>query len=83
MVCARAAGGHAYQVQATYASGQELIAATHSFAYRPWASYVVIFWSQAEASVIELDYPNLSVADAPGHDQAGRRWMVSTNPYCL
>lgn len=72
----------AYQVQATVATGSELNQATHTFGYTAYAKYVVIFWAENEASVIELDLPFLSVVGQTGKDQRGRRWQVSTGGLC-
>lgn len=83
-VCAKEGqGGKAYRVQATVLSGAELVQATASFRYNTFAKYVVIFWAQNQASIIELDFPVLSAVDVPGRDQQGRRWEVSTNIYCF
>ncbi len=71
-----------YQVQATVTTGSELNQATSSFDYAPFSKYVVIFWEQHEASVIELDLPYLSAIGQSGKDQRGRRWEVSTGGLC-
>ena len=40
----------------------------------------VIFWADNRGSVIELDFPLVSVAGTSGHDQEGRKWEMSTMP---
>lgn len=78
-VCAKEGAGKSYKVQATLATGQELNTATRTLNYTAWSKYVVIFWQQNQASVIELDFPFLNALGTDGHDQQGRRWTVSDN----
>jgi hypothetical protein len=44
-----------YHVTANWVRGDELNAATHSLDYNPLSQYIVIFWAQNQASVIEMD----------------------------
>lgn len=83
VVCAKEGNGQSYRIEATVITGQELNSATRSINYTPYSKYVVIFWQQNQASVIELDLPYLGVFDADGKDQQGRRWKVSTNSICM
>lgn len=83
-VCATEGQGKSYKVQATLTTGQELNSATHSFDYNGFSKYVVIFWQDNQASVIEMDYPGLSSYGVDGKDQQGRHWSVSSNTaYCF
>jgi hypothetical protein len=66
-----------YEVQATYTDGQELNSATETFNYSAYSKYVVIFWSEGQASVIQLDIPYLSAIPTTGTDQEGRQWRVA------
>jgi len=47
---------HGYTVDATLTNGRELDQATGTFNYDALATYVVIFWSQDEVSVIRMDW---------------------------
>jgi len=46
----------AYKVDVTIIRGSELNQKTYSFDYNGLATYAVIFWSDNQASVIELDF---------------------------
>jgi hypothetical protein len=71
--------GSSYHVGATAISGSELNAATHSFNYNSLGHYIVIFWAQNQATVIEMN----SITGMPGPiqesgtDQEGRSWEIS------
>jgi YD repeat-containing protein len=71
--------GSSYHVTATAISGSELNAATHSFDYNSFGHYIVIFWAQGQATVIEMN----SITGMPGPiqesstDQEGRSWEIS------
>ena len=82
-VCAKQGNGQAYEVEATFTDGAELNAATGSFRFTSFSKYVVIFWKQDQASVIELDFPFVSVVGTSGTDQQGRKWEVSTSSLCF
>jgi hypothetical protein len=71
-----------YKVSATITKGSELNQATHSLNYVSYSTYVVIFWSQNEASVILMDFPYLSTFPQNGTDQEGRRWEVAKTSFC-
>lgn len=86
-VCAKYAANYGwskgYDVQATIYSGDELNARTGTFKYRGFSTYVVIFWQEGQASIIQMDHSFLGFADSPGQDQEGRRWAISTgNTFC-
>ena len=69
-----------YLVDAQILSGMELAKATYNFQYNALSKYVVIFWGQGEASVIELDLPfDINVFGSTGKDQKGYPWSISSN----
>jgi len=87
VVCAKYATNYdwsnGYQVEATVLTGQDLNQATSSFGYQSYATYVAIFWSQDEVSIIQLDSPYLSAIAQEGVDQRGRRWQISKTSLCI
>lgn len=86
-VCAKYRSGYGwskgYQVSATKIKGGDLNRATRSWDYDAYATYIVIFWDRDQASIIKLDWPNLSAIGTQGEDQRGVRWEVSTSSYCF
>jgi len=83
-VCAKAASGKTYSVDATLITGQELIQRTHSFEYESYSKYVAIFWDQQHVTLINIGglvAPNAIPLD--GIDQEGRHWQISTGPICI
>lgn len=74
---------HGYKVEATILKGTELNRATKTFDYSAFSTYVVIFWDKDEVSIIELDFPYLSVIGQHGKDQEGRNWEISKGGVCL
>lgn len=72
-----------YKVDAIVASGLELNQANSSFDYNGFSEYVTIFWSQDQATVIELDDPYLTAFDSDGKDQQGRKWRVAKSSLCI
>jgi hypothetical protein len=72
--------GRSYHVTAIAISGSELNGATHTFNYNSLGHYIVIFWSQDQASVIEMSGISTmpSVIQQNGTDQEGRSWEIST-----
>ena len=78
-VCATYANtGKSYTVQGNIYSGSELNSKTGSSNYNFTSTYVVIFWSDNQASVIELDYyyGSLNLMGSSGRDQQGYRWNI-------
>jgi hypothetical protein len=76
-VCAKyVRSGAAYHVTATVLSGMELNSATAPFRYKAFSTYVVIFWKEGEATVIELQSPWLDAFSQSGFDQYDRGWEV-------
>lgn len=78
-VCARQGSGllgHAYDVEATVATGEELNYATNSLRFTYYRTYVVIFWAQDQASIIKMDLGAPSYFPSGGTDQEGRHWEV-------
>ena len=77
--------GKSYTVQGNIYSGNELNSKTGSWNYNSWSTYVVIFWSNAQASVIELDYyfGSLCFMGSNGKDQRGYPWTIKEGHlYC-
>ena len=77
--------GKSYTVQGNIYSGNELNSETGSWNYNSWSTYVVIFWSNAQASVIELDYyfGSLGFMGSNGKDQRGYPWTIKEGHlYC-
>lgn len=82
-VCAKQGNGRSYQVEASLYDGSELNSATKSIRFTSFSKYVVIFWSQNEASIIELNHRYIGVTGVDGTDQEGRKWEVSTSSICF
>lgn len=82
-VCAKQGNWRPYLVSASLYTGSELNKATRTFDYTAFSRYVVIFWSQEQATVIELSKPSLSAIGTSGTDQQGREWHVSTSSNCF
>jgi hypothetical protein len=72
-----------YKVSANVMKGTELNAATRSFNYNSFSTYIVIFWAKEEASVIEMDWPYLSAIGQGGKDQQGRKWEIAKTAVCF
>jgi hypothetical protein len=73
----------AYKVDATIIKGYELNQATGSYSYQGYDTYVVIFWDQDEASVIQMESPYVTYMDGPGYDQQGRAWQIHKGSFCI
>ncbi len=57
-ICAEySATGKTYHVTANSVAGSELNQAAHSFDYNSLSQYIVIFWAQNQASVIDNVWP--------------------------
>jgi hypothetical protein len=70
--------GKAYHVTAISTYGTELNGATHSFNYNSLSRYIVIFWAQNQASVIDMGpIFSPSYIGSTGTDQEGRSWDIS------
>ena len=77
--------GKNYAVQGNIYKGSELNSETNSFNYMPLSTYVVIFWSNEQASVIKLDsyYGTLFHYGTSGQDQRGYPWTIKKgHTYC-
>jgi len=87
IVCARYqteyGWSNGYKVEATILKGSELNRATRSYDYSSYSIYVVIFWSQNQASIIEMDLPYLSSFGQEGEDQQGRKWEIAKTNLCF
>lgn len=71
--------GSLYHVTATAISGSELNQATNTFNYNVFGHYIVIFWAQDQATVIEMSgiSGTPSFIQESGTDQQGRSWEIS------
>ncbi len=77
--------GKSYKVQGQIYKGGELNQRTSSFDYSAFSTYVVIFWSEGQASIIELDFffGGLSPLGSSGKDQRGYEWEIKEgHTYC-
>lgn len=72
-----------YKVEATITKGSQLNQVTSSFNYNVLSTYVMIFWDEDEASVIEMDFPILTVVGQSGEDQQGRQWEIAKTNICF
>jgi hypothetical protein len=69
--------GRSYHVTANVMYGSELNGATNSLNYNMASRYVVIFWAQGQASVIDMGSIFMPGISNPGWDQEGRAWSIS------
>jgi uncharacterized protein YigE (DUF2233 family) len=78
-ICAEyTATGKTFHVTAISTNGSELNEETDTLNYNSLSHYIVIFWAQDQASVIEMNGPYFGPAYAPsgGTDQEGRSWEI-------
>lgn len=70
-----------YAVTAAIASASEMAQHDRSVDYNYANKYVVIFWSQDEATVIEMDGPFFgpTVFASKGTDKTGKLWEISAS----
>ena len=73
----------AYKVDAIIVTGNELNEATGTLYYQGFDTYVVIFWRQDEASVIQMELPYVTYIDETGYDQQGRAWQIHRGSICF
>jgi len=73
-----------YSVVGTVIGGSDLNAATSTFNYEPLATYVVIFWSEGQASILKLSFYAGSISEfgQRATDQYGRAWRVAQTTLC-
>ena len=73
-----------YQVTGTVIKGTELNSRTGTYNYSPYSTYVVVFWDEDQASILELDFysGSISTYGQSATDQRGRSWQVSQTSYC-
>lgn len=79
-ICARySATAKSYHVSAISETGSELNQATNSFNYNSLGHYIIIFWGQNQASIIEMSsiFFGLTYIPSNGTDQEGRSWEIS------
>jgi len=77
--------GKKYKVEGQILKGAELNQRTDSYDYNSYSTYVVIFWTNAQATIIELDYyfESLGFMGSDGKDQGGKPWKVEEGHlYC-
>lgn len=84
-----------HKMQVTFVKGSELNTATRTFNYNAFSAYVVIFFAQDQAAVIELDSPVFGCGNEftanciprfgnpKGKDQSGRTWEICTGSVCV
>ena len=84
-VCARyVPTGSSYEVEAQVIRGDELNERVGGYWYNVFDMYVVIFWADSQATIIELNFPQAPGAfPSTGYDQEGREWTVSTSSLCF
>jgi hypothetical protein len=71
--------GKHYHVQAIITDGSDLNYATRSYGYDGNSKYIVIFWTEGQATVIKIGYlvwPPYDTQPAHGNDQEGRPWKI-------
>ena len=80
-VCAKYIGtGKSYKVEAQIMKGSELNRRVGGYNFTSYNKYVIIFWGEENASIIELDYSyGPSAMGTEGKDQNGYRWEISTS----
>ena len=73
-----------YQVNGTVIKGSDLNSRTGTYDYSPYSTYVVVFWDEGQASILELAYSSNSISayGQTATDQRGRLWQVSKTAYC-
>lgn len=73
-----------YRVEVRTIKGSELNRRTNTFNYNSYSSYAVIFWSNNQASIIELSFYTGSYGPMPtsGKDQRGMSWRLSKSSIC-
>lgn len=79
-ICAQySATGASYHVNAILTTGFELNQATHAFNYNGLSHYIVIFWAQNQATVIEMGgiFSGPTYLQSSGTDQEGRSWGIT------
>ena len=85
-VCAKYKNtGKSYSVEALVYDGSELNSATNSFNYNSFSTYVVIFWSSEQATIVELDYyfGSIGIFGLNGKDQRGYPWEIREGTICF
>jgi YD repeat-containing protein len=75
---------HGYSVEGRILKGSELNQRTHTFDYNAFSTYVVVFWAQGEASILELAFyfGSIPIYGVDATDQRGRKWQVSKTSLC-
>ena len=73
-----------YNVSASVMKGTVLNQKTGTYNYNTFSTYVVVFWAQGEATIIELSYyfGSFSAIPISGTDKTGRAWQVAQTDFC-
>lgn len=73
-----------YSVEVNVMKGSTLNQKTGTFNYNSYSTYGIIFWSDDQASIIELSYftGSFTAYGTNGTDQRGRKWQLSKTSYC-
>ena len=78
--------GKTYKVEGQIYKGTELNQRTNSYDYNGWSTYVVIFWGNDKATIIELDhyFGSLGYMGSDGKDKGGNPWNIREgHTYCF
>ncbi|WP_147336848.1 hypothetical protein [Pseudomonas abyssi] len=77
-----------YSVEAKIMSGSDLSSATGNYTrFRAFSTYAVVFWSNDQATILEL--PSSALGSVPAfstsvRDQEGREWKINqSNGFCF
>lgn len=71
-----------YSVEGTIYKGSELNSATSTYNYSAYSTYVAIFWSNTQATIIKMNSPYVTAIGSEGEDQEGRTWRIAKTSYC-
>lgn len=72
----------AYEVEGTILKGFDLNRLTMSNSYTPLSTYVVVFWDNNQATIIESDASMITLLESSGKDQKGVMWKVKKGGIC-
>ncbi|NGP90277.1 hypothetical protein [Fodinibius halophilus] len=73
-----------YSVDVNVMKGSTLNQKTGTYNYNSYSTYAIIFWSEDQASIIELSYfsGSFTAYGTQGTDQRGRKWQLSKTTLC-
>ena len=78
--------GKIIKLKEIYIKCSELNQKTNSFDYTSYSTYVVIFWANDKATIIELDhyFGSLGFMGSNGKDKGGYPWNIKEgHTYCF